>query len=91
MFKTFESLGKSNIEGIEILARQFHTISMNVKRKQYDMLVPRTAEFEADFAKFMTQISHIEVNILSCFSKLQLALILVAPVVHLPIYTWYCF
>lgn len=69
MFKTFESLGKSNIEGIEILARQFHTISMNVKRKQYDMLAPRTAEFETDFAKFMTQISHIEVCILSCFSK----------------------
>ncbi|XP_044223058.1 dynein axonemal heavy chain 8-like [Thunnus albacares] len=74
VFKTFESLGKSNIEGIEILARQFHTISMNVKRKQYDMLAPRTAEFEADFAKFMTQISHIENQLRtfmnSCFSNI---------------------
>ena len=69
VFKTYESLSKSNIEGIEVLARQFHTISMNVKRKQYDMLAPRTAEFETDFAKFMTQVSHIEVCILSCFSK----------------------
>ncbi|CAK6957757.1 dynein axonemal heavy chain 8-like [Scomber scombrus] len=62
VFKTYESLSKSNIEGIEVLARQFHTVSMNVKRKQYDMLAPRTAEFETDFAKFMTQVSHIEQN-----------------------------
>ncbi|KAM9349881.1 dynein axonemal heavy chain 8-like [Symphorus nematophorus] len=60
VFKKFESLGKSNIEGIEILARQFHTVSMNLKRKQYDILAPRTAEFEMDFAKFMVQISSIE-------------------------------
>ena len=64
MFKKFESLGKSNIEGIEILARQFHTVSMNVKRKQNDVLAPRTAEFEMDFAKFMVQISNIEVCII---------------------------
>lgn len=69
VFKTYECLGKSNIEGIEVLARQFHTVSMNVKRKQYDMLAPRTAEFETDFAKFMTQVSHIEVCISSCFSE----------------------
>lgn len=71
MFKNFESLGKSNIEGIEVLARQFHTVSMNLKRKQYDMLAPRTVEFEMDFAKFMAQISHIEVCIMSfCLQSL---------------------
>lgn len=64
--KKFESLGKSNIEGIEILARQFCTLSMNLKRKQYDMLAPRTAEFDTDFAKFMVQISHIEVCLNFC-------------------------
>ncbi|XP_070701078.1 dynein axonemal heavy chain 8-like [Pempheris klunzingeri] len=73
-FKKFESLGKSNIEGIEILARQFHTVSMNLKRKQYDMLAPRTVEFEADFSKFMAQISHIENQLRafmnSCFSNI---------------------
>ncbi|KAI9544461.1 hypothetical protein NQZ68_001334 [Dissostichus eleginoides] len=58
--KMFEPLGKSNIEGIEILARQFHTVSMNLKRKQYDMLAPRTIEFESDFTKFIAQIGHIE-------------------------------
>uniref|UniRef100_A0A8C4E9U5 AAA+ ATPase domain-containing protein n=1 Tax=Dicentrarchus labrax TaxID=13489 RepID=A0A8C4E9U5_DICLA len=74
VFKTFESLGKSNIEGIEILARQFHTESMNLKRKQYDMLAPRIAEFETDFAKFKVQISHIEKQLRSfmnsCFSNI---------------------
>ncbi|XP_034008681.1 dynein heavy chain 8, axonemal-like [Trematomus bernacchii] len=60
LFKMFEPLGKSNIEGIEILARQFHTVSMNLKRKQYDMLAPRTIEFESDFTKFIAQIGHIE-------------------------------
>ncbi|KAI3374766.1 hypothetical protein L3Q82_021323, partial [Scortum barcoo] len=74
VFKKFESLGKSNIEGIEILARQFQTVSMNLKRKQYDMLAPRTVEFEADFAKFMAQITHIENQLQafmrSCFSNI---------------------
>ncbi|XP_047444882.1 dynein axonemal heavy chain 8-like [Mugil cephalus] len=60
VFKTFAPLEKSNIEGIESLARQFYTVSMNLKRKQYDMLAPRTAEFSADFVKFMAQISNIE-------------------------------
>lgn len=63
MFKTFESLNKSNIEGIEILARQFNTIAMNMKSKQYDMLAPRSAEFGADFVKFTEQIRYIEVCI----------------------------
>lgn len=55
------SLEKSNIEGIQTIARQFHTVSLNLKRKPYDVLAPRTAEFEADFVKFMAQISNIEV------------------------------
>lgn len=63
MFKKFESLNKSNIEGIESLARLFNTIAMNLKRKQYDMLAPRSAEFEADFVKFTEQICYIEVCI----------------------------
>uniref|UniRef100_A0A3B4U7E5 Dynein axonemal heavy chain 8 n=1 Tax=Seriola dumerili TaxID=41447 RepID=A0A3B4U7E5_SERDU len=67
VFKTFESLGKSNIEGIEILARQFHTVSMNLKRKQSDMLAPRTAEFQTDFADFMNR---LQAFMRSCFSTI---------------------
>ncbi|XP_065810510.1 dynein axonemal heavy chain 8 [Labrus bergylta] len=68
VFKKFEPLAKSNIEGIENLARQFHTISMNLKGKQYDMLSLESAE------KFMTQISHFENQLRtfmsSCFSNI---------------------
>ncbi|XP_068458453.1 dynein axonemal heavy chain 8-like [Clinocottus analis] len=74
VFKNFQSLEKSNIEGIEILARTFHTVSMNVKMMQYDILVPRI-EFETDFTKFMTQISNIEKQLqafmTSCFSNIS--------------------
>ncbi|XP_056290683.1 dynein axonemal heavy chain 8-like [Pseudoliparis swirei] len=73
VFKTFRSLEKSNIEGIEILARQFYTVSMNMKMIQYDILVPRI-EFETDFTKFLTQIGQIEKQLQgfmsSCFSKI---------------------
>lgn len=65
MFQTFKSLEKSNIEGIAVLARQFRTVSMKLKRTQYDMLAPRTVEFEKDFTKFMAEIGHIEVCIVS--------------------------
>ncbi|XP_027145030.1 dynein heavy chain 8, axonemal isoform X2 [Larimichthys crocea] len=69
VFKTFESLGKSNIEGIAVLARNFHTVSMNIKRKQYDMLAPKGAEFEMDFAKFMVQISNLENQLVAFMSS----------------------
>ncbi|XP_016518823.1 dynein heavy chain 8, axonemal [Poecilia formosa] len=74
VFKTFESLGKSKIEGIEVLARQFQNVSTNLKRKQYDILSPKMTEFDGDFVKFMNEISLIEnklqVFMSSCFSKI---------------------
>ncbi|KAK5607192.1 Dynein heavy chain 8, axonemal [Crenichthys baileyi] len=74
VFKTFESLGKSKIEGIESFARQFQNVSLSLKRKQYDMLAPKMTEFEADFVKFMAEISLIETKLQqfmnSCFSNI---------------------
>uniref|UniRef100_A0A3B3YBZ9 AAA+ ATPase domain-containing protein n=1 Tax=Poecilia mexicana TaxID=48701 RepID=A0A3B3YBZ9_9TELE len=68
------SLGKSKIEGIEVLARQFQNVSTNLKRKQYDILSPKMTEFDGDFVKFMNEISLIEnklqVFMSSCFSKI---------------------
>lgn len=61
MFKTFEPLEKSKIEGIDSIARQFYTTSMNLKRKRYDILAPEATEFEADFVKFKAEINQIEV------------------------------
>lgn len=47
-----------------MLIRQFQTACMSLKRKQYDMLAPRTTEFQTDFVQFMGQISQIEVWII---------------------------
>ncbi|XP_035999780.1 dynein heavy chain 8, axonemal [Fundulus heteroclitus] len=74
VFGTFESLGKSKIEGIDNLARQFQNVSLNLKRKHYDLLDPKMTEFDADFVKFMAEISLIETKLQqlmnSCFSKI---------------------
>uniref|UniRef100_A0A8C9TK44 Dynein axonemal heavy chain 8 n=1 Tax=Scleropages formosus TaxID=113540 RepID=A0A8C9TK44_SCLFO len=72
--ETFSVLDKSTIEGIDTLARMFHNIFLNVKKKEYDILAYRKAEFEDDFAKFMSQIHDLEVSFVqfmnSCFSKI---------------------
>lgn len=60
--KTFSVLSKSTIEGIDTLATKFQNIYLTMKKKQYDFLAPRKAEFEVDFAEFMTQMGHLEVH-----------------------------
>uniref|UniRef100_A0A8C8CZV8 AAA+ ATPase domain-containing protein n=1 Tax=Oncorhynchus tshawytscha TaxID=74940 RepID=A0A8C8CZV8_ONCTS len=66
--KTFSVLGQSTIEGIDTLASKFQNIYLTMKKKQYDILAPRKAEFEVDFAEFMVQISNLE----ACFIQLGL-------------------
>ncbi|XP_063079703.1 dynein axonemal heavy chain 8-like isoform X2 [Engraulis encrasicolus] len=72
--KTFSVLSKSTIEGIDTLATKFQNIYLTMKKKQYDFLAPRKAEFEVDFAEFMTQMGHLENQLQafmnSCFSKI---------------------
>ncbi|CAG5978557.1 unnamed protein product [Menidia menidia] len=72
VFKTFEPLEQSNIEGIENLGRLFRTVAMNLKRKQYDMLAPRTTEFETDFSQLQTFMSSCFSNIISSQQSLCL-------------------
>ncbi|CDQ74165.1 unnamed protein product [Oncorhynchus mykiss] len=67
--KTFSVLGQSTIEGIDTLASKFQNIYLTMKKKQYDILAPRKAEFEVDFAEFMVQISNLE----ACFIQLGLS------------------
>uniref|UniRef100_A0A3Q3F240 Dynein, axonemal, heavy chain 5 like n=1 Tax=Kryptolebias marmoratus TaxID=37003 RepID=A0A3Q3F240_KRYMA len=67
VFKTFEPLEKSKIEGIETIARQFYTASISLKRKRYDILAPKATEFEADFVKFKNK---LQMFMSSCFSKI---------------------
>ncbi|KAJ8009361.1 hypothetical protein DPEC_G00088090 [Dallia pectoralis] len=75
--KTFSVLGKSNIDGIDILSSKFQNLYLNVKKKQYDILDPRKAEFEVNFAEFMAQISNLE-NQLKKFLKSSFSKILSA-------------
>nr|XP_014354015.1 PREDICTED: dynein heavy chain 8, axonemal-like [Latimeria chalumnae] len=72
--QTFSALGKSTIEGIDVLATKFQSIYQNVKKKQYDILDPRKAEFETDFIDFGNQIYQLEVQmqnfLSSCFTRI---------------------
>ncbi|XP_054622281.1 dynein axonemal heavy chain 8-like [Dunckerocampus dactyliophorus] len=60
VFKTFECLAKSNIEGIEVLAGQFRKASTDLKNKQADVFATRVSAFENDYETFMTHISNLE-------------------------------
>ncbi|XP_019712193.1 dynein heavy chain 8, axonemal [Hippocampus comes] len=60
VFKTFECLAKSNIEGIETLAGQFRKVSTDLKNKQADVFASRTVAFEADYETFMSHIGNLE-------------------------------
>ena len=64
--KTFSVLGQSTIEGIEILAREFQNILINVKRRKYNILSPSDKEFEAAFVDFMAQTDRLEVCVYVC-------------------------
>lgn len=63
VFKTFECLAKSNIEGIETLAGQFRKVSTDLKNKQADVFASRTVAFEADYETFMSHIGNLEVRV----------------------------
>uniref|UniRef100_A0A8C9WHP3 Dynein axonemal heavy chain 8 n=1 Tax=Scleropages formosus TaxID=113540 RepID=A0A8C9WHP3_SCLFO len=69
--ETFSVLDKSTIEGIDTLARMFHNIFLNVKKKEYDILAYRKAEFEDDFyIKNHLFQKHLQKFMNSCFSKI---------------------
>ncbi|XP_037394017.1 dynein heavy chain 8, axonemal [Pygocentrus nattereri] len=73
--KTFSALGKSTIEGIDTIAAKFQNIYITMKKKQYDILAHRNADFEVDFAEFMSQISNLE-NQLQIFMNSRFSKIL---------------
>lgn len=59
--RTFSVLSTSTIEGIDTIAGKFQNIYFTIKKKQYDFLAPRKADFEVDFAEFMLHIKNLEV------------------------------
>ena len=64
MFSTLESfnlLGLSKIEGIEMINAKFQLIVTTMKKKPYNMLDYRKTEFDVDFEEFKRQINDLEV------------------------------
>ena len=61
VLNSFQRLGLSKIEGIEMLFAKFQLITTTMKKKPYDMLDYRKMEFETDYEEFKRSISDLEV------------------------------
>ena len=62
VLNSFQRLGLSKIEGIDMLNAKFQLITTTMKKKPYDMLDYRKMEFDTDFEDFKRQISDLEVS-----------------------------
>ena len=60
--KSFQSLGLSKIEGIDMLYAKFQLIITTMKKKPYDILDYRKMDFDVDFEEFKRQIADLEVS-----------------------------
>ena len=59
----FSGLGKVKIEGIDNIAVKYKTIVDATKKKNYDILDHRKAEFDTDYVEFRNQIDALRQNI----------------------------
>ena len=57
---SLSSLNTVKLEGIEPIAVKYKTIVENIKKKNYDVLDHRKAEFENDYADFKSQIDFLQ-------------------------------
>ncbi|XP_052807224.1 dynein axonemal heavy chain 5-like isoform X2 [Mya arenaria] len=55
----FSGLGEVKIEGIDIIVVKYKTIVDNAKKKNYDILDHRKAEFDNDYLDFRNQIENL--------------------------------
>ena len=65
--RSFDRLGLSKIEGIEMINAKFQLIMTTMRKKPYDMLDYRKTEFDTDFEEFRRQINDLEVCFLFLF------------------------
>lgn len=65
VLNSFQRLGMSKIEGIEMLFAKFQLITTTLKKKPYDMLDYRKMEFETDYEEFKRSINDLEVSSLN--------------------------
>lgn len=61
VIKTWRSLEKSCIEGIEMLNSKLQFIATTMKKKMYDYLDYRKSEFDTDYEEFKGSINELEV------------------------------
>ena len=59
---TYMTFGDSHIEGIDILFGRFTAILSALKKKPYDPLDQRKADFDYDFEDFKKQVQEIQVR-----------------------------
>ncbi|XP_071824188.1 dynein axonemal heavy chain 5-like [Apostichopus japonicus] len=73
MFSTiemFSSLSESKIEGMELMANRFSVIYTSMKKKPYNPLDQRKADFDDDFAEFKRQVQELQNQIKSFMDNL---------------------
>ena len=52
LIETYSSLGRSHIEGIEVMNSRFQLLVAGMKKKPYDLLDQRKSDFDADLEEF---------------------------------------
>lgn len=69
IINTFSVLGRSNIEGIDVIHSRFQLIVTAMKKKSYNLLDHRKRDFYDDFDEFKRSIQDILVSF--CCSVIQ--------------------
>ena len=62
IWKSWQSLEKSHLEGIEMLNSKFQFLVSNVKKRNYDFLDYRKSDFDSDYEEFKNSIKDLEVH-----------------------------
>ena len=58
----YSALGLSHIEGIDQLNSRFNLAFANIKKKPYDVLEQRKADFDSDYEDFQRQVTELNVS-----------------------------
>ena len=63
----YESLGLSRLDGIETFNQRFMLLFSTLKKKPYDVLESRKADFEMDYDDFKRQLG--DLNVCICVAR----------------------
>ncbi len=62
VIQTYNNLGLSHIEGIDVMNSRFQLLVAGMKKKPYDLLDQRKTEFDTDFEEFKRMTLDITVS-----------------------------